>query len=109
MNLEILRLNESNDKTKDSNMLKNVISCADNKLCGNHVQNIFTNKKRLFMLCDSCFWCVSLYAHTDRMFTEKCPVCQNKRIRFLPIFNNEMYRFDYGLRKRGTILEFTQC
>jgi hypothetical protein len=90
-------------------MLKNVISRADNKLCGNHIQNIFTNKKRLFMLFDSCFWCASLYAHTDRMFTEKCPVCQNKRIRFLPIYNNGIYRFDYDLKRRGTILEFTQC
>jgi hypothetical protein len=88
MILEIFRLSKSNDKIKDLNTLKDV-SCADNKLCKNHIQNIFSDKKRLFMLCDSCFWCASSYVHTDRMFTEKCPVCQNKKIELLPISNNE--------------------
>ena len=44
MILEIFRLSKSNDKIKDLNTLKDV-SCADNKLCKNHIQNIFTDKK----------------------------------------------------------------
>jgi hypothetical protein len=77
MTLEILRLNESNDKTKDSNMLKNVISRADNKLCGNHIQNIFTNKKDY--LCYSILVSgVHHYMHTQ---TE----CLRKNVRYVKI------------------------
>ena len=56
---------------------------------------------------DTCFWCASSDVHTDRMFTEKCPVCQNKKIELLTNIQQRMYRFDYDLR-REIMLEFTQ-
>ena len=103
MNLE--KVNESEDK--NSHILKDINSgYVDNKLFVTHRQNITIYKKKQFMLCNSCFWCASSCIHTDNIFIEKCPVCQNRIIEFLPISNNEMYKFNHNLR-RGITLEFT--
>jgi hypothetical protein len=103
MNLE--KVNESQDK--DLHILNDINSSyVDNKLFVTHRQNITINKKKQFMLCNSCFWCASSYIHIDNIFIKKCPVCQNRIIEFLPISNNEIYKFNHNLR-RGITLEFT--
>jgi hypothetical protein len=95
----ILEVDEYNEKPKDLNTLKNVSSRAN----GKSYRIIVTDKKRLFMLCGSCFWCASSYEYKDNLSREKCPVCQNERIELLSISND-----DYDVR-RGITSEFTSC
>jgi predicted Zn-ribbon and HTH transcriptional regulator len=99
----ILEVDEYNEKPKDLNTSKNLSSRANGKSYRNYIQIIATDKKRLFMLCGSCFWCASSYEYKDNLSREKCPVCQNERIELLSISND-----DYDVR-RGITSEFTSC
>jgi hypothetical protein len=54
-----------------------------------------------FALCSSCFWCAS---YLDGRGTEKCPSCSGA-IESTPVAGNEMYTFDYDLR-RGVTVDF---
>ena len=40
----------------------------------NNSNNIYTGAKRHFVICNSCFWCASLYSDSR---TVKCPVCNS--------------------------------
>ena len=99
----ILEVDEYNEEPKDLNTLKNLSSCANGKSYRNYIQIIVSDKKRLFMLCGSCFWCASSYEYKDNLSRKKCPVCQNERIELLSISND-----DYDVR-RGITSEFTSC
>ena len=86
------KIDGSHDKIKDLHTLKDVSSgYINNNLFVTNKQNKTLSMRKQFMLCNSCFWCASSDVHTDNIFTKKCPVCQNRRIEFLPISNNEMY------------------
>jgi hypothetical protein len=56
-----------------------------------------------FLICRSCFWCVSCLS-PESTFT-KCPSCVEGNIESLPIAENEDYRFNFDL-KRGITTEF---
>jgi hypothetical protein len=99
----ILEVDEYNEEPKDLNTFKNLSSRADGKSYRKYIQIIATHKKRLFMLCGSCFWCASSCEYKDNLSREKCPVCQNERIELLSISND-----DYDVR-RGITSEFTSC
>jgi len=67
-----------------------------------------------FTLCHSCFWCASclsskilsiIAASEDSPSLAKCPSCNEGNIEFIPIAENEEYRFDYDV-KRGLTMEF---
>jgi hypothetical protein len=66
-----------------------------------------------FTLCPSCFWCasclsskiLSIIAPEDSPSLAKCPSCNKGKIEFIPIAENEEYRFDYDA-KRGVTMEF---
>ena len=90
----ILEVHEYNEEPKDLNTFKNLSSRANGKSYRNYIQIIATDKKRLFMLCGSCFWCASSYEYKDNLSREKCPVCQNGRIELLSISKDGMYRLD---------------
>jgi LSD1 subclass zinc finger protein len=40
----------------------------------NRDSNIYTRTKLRFVICKSCFWCVSLYSDSR---TVKCPLCNS--------------------------------
>ena len=53
-----------------------------------------------FALCSSCFWCAS---YLDGRGIEKCPSCGNGAVESTPVAGNEMYTFDYDLRRGVTV------
>jgi hypothetical protein len=68
------------------------------------------SEETYFLLCQSCFWCVSYSPQIHNRATKqvtKCPSCIGGDIESLPIANNEEYRFGYDT-KRGVTMEFLQ-
>ena len=61
------------------------------------------HQKRLFMICDDCFWVASAVA--ARYFDlVTCPVC-GKPLASLPLSENEKYIYNYS-QTRGIELDF---
>jgi hypothetical protein len=67
------------------------------------VNGIEKQQKRLFVICDNCFWCASAI-NTHQFEVNSCPECNNP-VSLLPIANNEEYRYNYTV-SRGVELEF---
>ena len=62
-------------------------------------------KKRLFLVCDFCYWSASaLTTRRDEPFA--CPECHNP-ISSLPLSDNETYRFNHDAR-RGVEVDFSE-
>lgn len=60
-----------------------------------------------FLLCNSCFWCVSYYhISSNKSRITKCPVCNSDNLESMPISPGEVYKFDYN-PIQGTALEFS--
>lgn len=55
-----------------------------------------------FTLCGSCYWCAS---YLDGREIEKCPACSSGQVETIPVAGNEMYVFDYDV-KRGVTVDF---
>jgi hypothetical protein len=68
--------------------------------------NIYTTgSKRHFVICNSCFWCASLYSDSR---TVKCPLCNSySNLELIPLSKNESFKFDYHSRT-GIVLEFSR-
>jgi hypothetical protein len=67
--------------------------------------NIYTGAKRHFAICNSCFWCVSLYSDST---TVKCPLCNSySNLESIPLSKNESFKFNY-YSTTGIALEFLQ-
>jgi hypothetical protein len=76
---------------------------ADNN--NNNTVAIDNNDKRHFVICNSCFWCASLYSDSR---TIKCPTCNSYgNLESIPISTNESFKFNYHLRT-GIVLEFSR-
>ena len=56
-----------------------------------------------FVICDTCYWSAS-YLQLDRSVV-RCPCCNDDRLEFIPLSENEGYTFDCNA-KRGVILGF---
>ena len=60
----------------------------------------------IFILCETCYWCALHIFDKDRLPTEKCLICLNRKMSsFLPILPNVAFTFNYN-DKRGVDLEF---
>lgn len=60
-------------------------------------------QKRLFVICDDCYWCAS--ALSQRYFDPvTCPQC-HRPLSLLHISNDETYRYNYD-KTRGVELDF---
>jgi len=55
-------------------------------------ENTFIDKKD-FLMCGSCFWCVSCL--TGGRTIVICPSCGNNEMQFMPISNYESYKLDH--------------
>jgi hypothetical protein len=67
--------------------------------------NIYGSAKRHFIICNSCFWCASLYSD---LRTIKCPGCNYySNLESIPISENESFKFNYHSRT-GIVLEFSR-
>lgn len=61
------------------------------------------HKRRLFVICDECFWVASAL-DADKFDATSCPLC-NKRISCTPLTDNESYSYTYDER-RGVEVDF---
>ena len=67
--------------------------------------DIYTSSKLHFVICNSCFWCASLYSDSRII---KCPVCNSySNLELIPISKNESFKFDYHSRT-GIVLDFSR-
>jgi hypothetical protein len=55
-------------------------------------ENTFIDKKN-FLMCGSCFWCVSCL--TGNRTIVLCPSCGNNEMGLMPISNYESYKLDH--------------
>jgi hypothetical protein len=58
-----------------------------------------------FLICDSCFWCASCI-RLD-VTVAKCPSCSDGKVEWMPITDNEIYKFNYDPKNGGVVLEFS--
>jgi hypothetical protein len=71
----------------------------------NNDRNIYTRARRHFVICNSCFWCASLYSES---MTTKCPTCNSYgNLESIPISTNESFKFNCHSRT-GIVLEFSR-
>ena len=88
-------------------ILKVLNSDNDNTVAiyNNNYSIIYNGSKRYFVICNSCFWCASLYPDSR---TVKCPLCNSySNLESIPLSKNESFKFDYHSRT-GIILEFSR-
>jgi hypothetical protein len=86
--------------TADNNNNNNNTVAIDN-----NNNNIYNGSKRHFVMCNTCFWCASLYSDSR---TIKCPLCNSySNLESIPLSKNESFKFDYHSRT-GIILEFSR-
>ena len=62
------------------------------------------NKVRYFLICRSCLWCASYFK--SQITFPKCPRCNDGRIEYMPIGDDEKYTFDCSPTK-GVELKFS--
>ena len=85
----------------DNNNNNNTVAIA----IDNNYSNIYNGSKRYFVICNSCFWCASLYPDSR---TVKCPLCNSySNLESIPLSKNESFKFDYHSRTE-IVLEFSR-
>ena len=61
-----------------------------------------------FLICNSCFWCASIYSNMNSLSNAKCPVCDdNSNLESIPIHKKEPFKINYN-SKTGVALEFSR-
>ena len=72
----------------------------------NYNSNRYAIARRHFVICNSCFWCASLYSDLRRII--KCPLCNSyTNLESIPISENESFKFNHDSGK-GIELEFSR-
>ena len=85
-------------------VLKVLNAVNDNVAIHNDNDN-YASAKRHFVICNSCFWCASLYSDSR---TVKCSLCNsNSDLELIPISKKESFKFNYHPRS-GIVLEFSR-
>jgi hypothetical protein len=60
------------------------------------------NSEVHFAICNSCFWCASVFRSEMH---DGCPSCRNRALDMIPISKDEKYVFEFN-EKRGIVLDF---
>lgn len=60
-----------------------------------------TATKVRFLICQSCFWCASCI--NAKVTVSKCPVCQSRKIEYLPIADDEFYKLQLAPIRNVTL------
>ena len=71
-----------------------MVYCESNSKLGELIhenENKIVDKKN-FLICKSCFWCLSTLTGTRSMM--QCPSCGNKEIELMSISNYDSYKLD---------------
>jgi hypothetical protein len=86
-------------------ILKALNTYNNNNVTIDNYSNSYATANRHFIICNSCFWCASLYSDSK---TIKCPVCNSYgNLESIPISENESFKFNYHPRT-GIVLEFSR-
>jgi hypothetical protein len=89
-------------------VLQTIIEKDENKNSTNNSSNNKTPYKQAihFLICDSCFW----YASCIRLDVSvaRCPSCNDNKVEWMPITENEIYKFNYDPKNGGVVLEFSK-
>jgi hypothetical protein len=103
---EIYHNNKSMQNRYSVQVILKVLNADNNTVAIDNDSNSYARAKRHFVICNSCFWCASLYSDSR---TIKCPVCNSySNLDSIPISENESFKFNYHSRT-GIILEFSRC
>lgn len=70
-------------------------------------KNIINNEINL-LICNTCFWCASIYSTTNSISSINCSVCNDaSNLESIPISKEESFRINY-IPKTGIVLEFSR-
>ena len=87
-------------------VIQSIIGKDENKKNANSSNNKAPYKQAIhFLICDSCFWCASCI-RLD-VTVANCPSCNDGKLEWMPITDNEIYKFNYDPKKGGVLLEFS--
>jgi hypothetical protein len=68
----------------------------------------FSDYRKSFHICNSCFWCASYYMidnqtandRSEAAIYSKCPICNKKQIESIPILGNEIDILEYNPKRK---------
>lgn len=61
-----------------------------------------------FLICNSCYWCASVYSNMNNLVNAKCPVCDDSsNLESMPIYKKESFKINHN-SKCGIVLEFSR-
>ncbi|MGA9840951.1 MAG: hypothetical protein WBP64_03270 [Nitrososphaeraceae archaeon] len=61
-----------------------------------------------FLICNSCYWCASVYSNMNNLANAKCPVCDDSsNLESIPISKKESFKINHN-SKSGVVLEFSR-
>jgi hypothetical protein len=70
------------------------------------IPEIIINNEINFLICNTCFWCASIYSTTNSISRINCSVCNDaSNLESMPISKDESFRINY-IPKKGIVLEF---
>jgi hypothetical protein len=85
-----------------------------------YLSNIITTRplyeyERQFAICESCFWCATIFQKADNNSNSNyslqqqkiCPLCKNKGVSLIPLAKDEEYTIAME-SKRGLEMEFSK-
>jgi hypothetical protein len=86
-----------------------------------YLSNIITTRplyecERQFAICESCFWCATIFQKADSNSSNNdnslqqqkiCPLCKNKSVSLIPLAKDEGYAIAME-NKRGVEIEFSK-
>jgi hypothetical protein len=75
---------DNNDNNVSSNNNNNVNLANNNK---NNVKYSEKHQRKQFLICESCLWCTT-YLINNMTYVYACPICNNAKVKFLPIAND---------------------
>lgn len=94
-------------KTEDAN--KTSIIDNNNNDIDNDNNNNTISEGVNFVICNTCFWCASIYSstylYTNNISIARCPLCFESGLELIPISKDESFRINYT-PKAGVVLEF---
>ncbi|HEY7079153.1 MAG TPA: hypothetical protein VH500_05595 [Nitrososphaeraceae archaeon] len=72
------------------------------------IPEIIIDNKIDFLICNTCFWCASIYSTTNNISRINCSVCNDtSNLESMPISKDESFRINYN-PKAGIVLEFSR-
>ena len=82
-----------------------------------NVSYVFSECQYEFALCESCFWCATIFHNSikEQQYVEDnnnntfqiCPMCKDKSVSMMHLAKDEVYTLSIG-KKRGLEMKFSK-